>query len=117
MPLMTPPRLTPRSHRQSLSVRSEIRPCGPTPALFTTMSTRPKLAITAAASARTLSGSETSTLIPVAPIDAAVASSAWRSMSAITTVACSAISCSAMPRPIPAAPPVTTATAPAISVT
>src|SRR4051794_29895878 len=115
MPWMTPHRFTPTIHFQSSSVRSAMRPIGPMPALLTSTCAVPKRSTTSVASAPTLSASDTSVWMPVAPSSLAVRCSAPSSMSAMTSSAPSFLSASAMPLPMPDAPPVTTATFPSRS--
>src|SRR5215207_9431172 len=111
-PWMTPHRLTSTTHFQSFSVRSLMRPPPPTPALLHTRWTAPNRSMVAAARAATLSASATSVRTPTTPSSSAVAASGASSMSAMTTCMPSSTHRAAKPRPIPDAPPVTTATLP-----
>ena len=92
-----------------------MRPIGPMPALLTRTCAVPKRSTTSVASAPTLSALETSHWMPVAPSSSAVRCSAPSSMSAMTSSTPSAFSASAIPLPMPDAPPVTTATFPSRS--
>src|SRR3954453_5937096 len=109
---MTPQRLTPSIHFQSSSVSSATGAIGPIPALLQTMWTAPNALSASLASASTLAASLTSVTTGVAPSSAAALCSALSSMSAMITCDPSALSCRAIPFPIPDAPPVTTATFP-----
>ncbi|MNJ46185.1 hypothetical protein D3C77_413100 [compost metagenome] len=114
MPWITPHRLTSSIHFQSFRVRSEIAAIGPMPALLHKMSTLPCRLIALSARACTLALLVTSVRMPIAPISRAVACRRSSSMSAMITCAPWAIIRSAIPRPIPEAPPVMTATLPCI---
>ncbi len=115
VPWITPIRLTPSIHCQSAGVISAIGAVEPTPALLQITCTRPNRPRTSSARAWTLGMELTSAGIPMAPISAAVRTRAAASTSAMTTCIPSAISAWAMPRPMPDAPPVTTAVLPASS--
>ena len=103
---------------QSSSERSQVGPVSPaTPALLQSTCTAPCVSRAARASASTESGSVTSQRTPVtswppAFISLVACSSADASTSAITIFMPSAAKASLMPRPMPLAPPVTTATRP-----
>src|SRR5579884_379532 len=115
MPFTTPKRLTPSTHFQSVSVTSHIGPPMPTPALLCTTCTAPKFDTVWAARASTAPGSDTSVGTPSTdvPPDASSSTATFSpgsSMSASTSRMPSAAARRATARPIPLAPPVTTAT-------
>src|SRR5437762_9946926 len=117
MPCTTPNTLTPNTHFQSLGVDSHTRADGaPTPALLIRTLQTPNWRNTWSASESTDPKSETSAWMPVsAPaVDAesssTVLSRAPFSTSESTTLAPALASASPNARPMPEAPPVTTAT-------
>ena len=116
-PWITPQRFTPSTHRQSASVWSTISPPPPTPALLQRTCAVPKRSRTASASDCTDAASLTSVSTPTTPSSAAVASSGAFSTSAMTTCMPSSTKRAAIARPMPLAPPVTTATRPSSSRT
>ena len=97
---------------QSASSLSTNGPTLSQPALLTRTSMRPNFSVTAATISATDSLLVTSTRRPMAPPPSsfAVVSADCSSMSVTTTVAPSAASFSAMPRPMPRPAPVTIAT-------
>ncbi len=114
---MTPHRLTPRTHCQSRSVWVQIGPSTATPALLCTTCTAPNEDNAAAASASTDSATETSVQTPTTEWPAAESSdSVLSSASCWTSAMTTRMPCSAKrvatARPMPLAPPVTTATFP-----
>ncbi len=116
-PWITPQRLTPSVHSQSARSIAEIDAPPATPALFITTSAGPQADVQASRSPSTDAHSATShgtasTSPPAAAMAAAVSSSGGCSMSATTTLIPSAANACATARPIPLAPPVTTATLP-----
>ena len=118
MPLATPKTLTEKHQVQSLGSCSQGRPPPPdvTPALLKRRWQAPSRAKTSSASASTDSAEETSVTtprtLPTSASSLTATSSTGSSTSAMTTRAPSSSSASVMPRPMPAAPPVTTATLP-----
>src|SRR3954469_1561904 len=109
----TPRALMSMTRSHSCSVISTNGPgFGPTPALLTRMSSRPNRSWTARSSAEAEAAWRTSCSTAKASpgSSSAVACAPARFMSAITTAAPSRLRASAMPRPRPLAPPVTTAT-------
>src|SRR3990172_2359079 len=121
-PWMTPHRLTPRTHSQSFTVCCQITPPTPTPALLQSTCTPPKVSTVNLASASMSSPRDTSvrfeaTVAPFAFISLSVRSRACCSTSASTTFIPSDAKRSAIARPMPLAPPVTTATLPLSSFT
>src|SRR6476660_3592601 len=121
-PWMTPHRLTPRTHSHVASGASHERPPAPTPALLHATWIAPKRSTAASASACTCAPSETSvtrpsTCAPDASSFATASASAGASMSPRTTFMPSAAKADASEKPIPLAPPVTTATRPSNSRT
>ena len=121
MPWITPNRLTEMTQAKSSSGSSAIvSPRLPTPALLHTRWTSPKRSRVAAASAVTSASTLTSvgtvtTSAPAAASSSPACSRTGRSMSATTSVIPSAANRLANARPMPDAPPVTTATFPASS--
>src|SRR5580704_14382839 len=117
-PLATPKTLTEKHQAQSLGSCSQGLPPPPdvTPALLKRRWQAPSCAKTSSASASTEAAEETSVTTPLTlPASAnsfTATSSTGSSTSAMTTRAPSSSSDSVMPRPMPAAPPVTTATLP-----
>src|SRR3984957_17943194 len=118
MPFATPKTLTEKHQAQSLGSCSQGLPPPPevTPALLKSRWHAPSLANTSAANASTEAADETSVSTPrTLPASSSSFTAAWStgsSTSAMTTRAPSSNSASVMPRPMPAAPPVTTATLP-----
>src|SRR6185437_1560309 len=118
IPLATPNTLTEKHQAQSLASCSQGRPPPPevTPALLKRRWHAPSLAKTSAASASTDAAEDTSVRTPRtepdSPSSFTATSRTGSSTSATTTRALSSRSASTMPRPMPAAPPVTTATLP-----
>ena len=122
MPWMTPHWLAPRIQRQSSSLKSQIGPPSPTPALLWTRCTAPKRSSAWSRKARTEAPSDTSVTTPMAsaPRAASSPSASFRgpsSMSAMTIFIPSVAARSATARPMPLAPPVITATLPCRSST
>src|SRR5262245_8163148 len=121
-PWMTPIRFTPSTQRQSSRVLLQLgNPLVPTPALLQTTWTAPYLRSVSFASASTCSAFETSVTTPCtsAPASrrAAVVSASGLSSTSLSTTrmpACTNVS--HMPRPMPLAAPVTTATFPFTSL-
>src|SRR4051794_13901149 len=122
IPFATPNTLTPKHHRQSFASCSHGSPPPPevTPALLNSRWHAPWRSYTASASASTDAGSETSVWTPLtSPRSASSVTVVWStgvSTSAITTLAPASSNACTMPRPMPDAPPVTTATFPFTSV-
>src|SRR5262245_20505523 len=117
IPCATPSRFTPTSQLQSPAALSASGPCVSTPALLQTTSMRPKRASTRSAAASREAGSETSASMPSASAPfAASASPACARARPSTSSSASFIpapgNAGAIPRPIPLAPPVITATRP-----
>src|SRR5918997_6576775 len=122
MPWITPQTFTSSAQRQSLSVWSHIRPSAPapTPALLHRTWTAPWASSVASRSASTEAKSATSVTTPATSNPssrraATVASRTGASTSASITFMPSRAKRSPMARPMPLAPPVTTATLPARS--
>src|SRR5438094_381140 len=118
---MTPQTFTAKSHSASRSGVSITGASAPTPALLQRTSTRPKAAQARSASASTDARSVTSHATPMLRTPARASSAAASlarvaSTSATTTLAPRAARARAIPRPMPLAPPVTTATLPATSM-
>ena len=115
-PFDVPKTLTPKHQRQSFGSWSHGLPPPPevTPALFQSMLQAPYSPKTVSASASTEAKSDTSVTTPrTSPrsfSSLTVCSNTGASMSASTTRAPSSSRASTMPLPMPAAPPVTTAT-------
>src|SRR6267378_1705906 len=116
-PWMTPQRLTPRTHCQSRCVAVSSAPHAATPALLQRTCTAPNASKARAASACTWGSSVTSVRTPSALTPSACASPATAaiprsSRSATTTLAPSRANRRINARPMPLAPPVTTAVLP-----
>src|SRR6185312_15664116 len=118
IPLATPNTFTEKHHTQSFGSCSQGLPPPPdvTPALLKRRWQAPSVENTLSARASTDPGDETSVTTPrTSPTSASsftAVSSAGSSTSAMTTLAFSSSRASTMPRPMPPAPPVTTATRP-----
>ena len=116
-PLITPQRLTPRTQSQWSRVSVSTRAKPPTPALLHSTWTAPNRSSAASRSPATASGSATSvgtasTSPPPSSSSFSACPSASSCTSARTTCIPAATKASAMPRPMPLAAPVTTATRP-----
>ena len=118
IPLATPNTFTEKHQTQSLASCSQGRPPPPdvTPALLKSRWHAPSVENTSSARASTDAGDETSVTTPrTSPSSASSFTAVSRtgsSTSAMTTRAFSSSRASTMPRPMPPAPPVTTATWP-----
>src|SRR5271155_1312936 len=98
------------SASQPFSVVSRIPDQKTPPALLTRIVTGPSSAVVWASAAATAPLSRTATVIPSAPISAAAEEHDSGVRSQDATCAPNALNPAAMPRPMPAPPPVTTAT-------
>src|ERR1019366_926489 len=109
-----PLRFTPSCRSHCAELYSGMVPGTSIPALLTRMSSRPSSAIVRSTAARTCSSLDTSpsngSALPRAQSPAAVRRAPSPSISKITTAAPPSTNRSAMPAPIPFAPPVTSAT-------
>ena len=113
-PCTTPQTLTPKTHCQSATEFSQIKPPEPTPALLNTKCGTPKCATTSLAKASICSALETSTRLantwtPKALISASALSSASCCTSTKTTFILSLAAMRAHSKPKPEPPPVRTA--------